>query len=543
MTQPTAPFSQPVQIVGPDGIQSEGVNKVAVYFWDNSALEWTKATTGSPVANNVNVNNFPSTYPITAAALPLPAGAASETTLAALNTKAATETTLNTLVKDATVSARLGVLGQSNMAGSAPVVIASNQTSVPANITYADSPNLDPFSRLRTSSAISQLESKFTHDTQPYLHEDLTVGGGTITHVFSEAAVAMAVGTASGDRVVRESHRYVPYVPGNGLICVATGLLGPAKTNVVSRIGIFNDNNGCFFERNATDIRAVIRSNTSGTASDANFATQANWNLDKLNGSGPSGITLNADLAQIFVIDYQWLGLGRVRFGFDFGGHVVYVHEFSGANSNTVVYMRRPTLPVRYEIVNTGTPSPLTASTMKQICYSAKIEGPPIIPGVSFEVHNSPTSLIAVTTRVPILALRLANTYKGNINRRQLRVQGIALYTKTNDCFFEFGHIHSDYTSTTGGSWVAVDTNSAAEVNTGITAITGGTQHSVNPFYIAVGQGQSSLSLQANLDITSGHTWVNQNIDSTKSEIAVIWATSMSNTANVSAAFIFDEIE
>jgi hypothetical protein len=123
-----APYVQPSTLVGPDGVQSEGVNKVAVYFWDNSAGEWAKATTGSPVANNVNVNNFPSTYPVTAAALPLPTGAATEATLATLAKD-------STVAKDTTVVARLGTLGQKNMAGSTPVVISSDQAHFPVTLT------------------------------------------------------------------------------------------------------------------------------------------------------------------------------------------------------------------------------------------------------------------------------------------------------------------------------------------------------------------------------------------------------------------------
>ena len=59
MTQPVAPFTQPAQLVGPDGIMSEGVNKVAVYFWDIVSLAWVKATGGSVPGANVNVTNFP----------------------------------------------------------------------------------------------------------------------------------------------------------------------------------------------------------------------------------------------------------------------------------------------------------------------------------------------------------------------------------------------------------------------------------------------------------------------------------------------------
>lgn len=419
-----------------------------------------------------------------------------------------------------------------------------NRFHTPVDVAFQDGAMLDAFGRQRISQAVGVLEAKFLHDHLPYSHIDLTAGAGAITYLFSESACRLDVGTASGDRVVRESHRYAPYVPGNSLLMVATGLLGPAKHNVVSRIGLFNDNNGPFFERNETDVRVVIRTNTSGTASDAAFFTQAQWNLDTLDGSkspsNSSGIQLDTTKAQIFVIDFQWLGFGKVRFGFDFGGKVVYCHEASAANTTGVVYMRRPTLPMRYEIVNTGI-SP-SASFMKQVCYSIKTEGISLLPGIAYSVSNGITTR-AATTRLPILALRLTNTYNGNINRRQIRMNGVALYAKTNDCFFEVAHVHDNWTSTTGGTWTPVDTYSGAEYNTGLTAITGGTIHVVNSFFVTTGVGQTTTAIIGAVDIEGNHAWINQNMDSTKSEMVVIFATSMSATTNVSGSIMFAEIE
>jgi hypothetical protein len=68
-------------------------------------------TTTQPISGVVAVANFPSTQPVSAAALPLPAGAAA----------------------DATLTGRLGTLGQKASAGSAPVVIASDQSPIPVS--------------------------------------------------------------------------------------------------------------------------------------------------------------------------------------------------------------------------------------------------------------------------------------------------------------------------------------------------------------------------------------------------------------------------
>lgn len=62
MTDPLSAYIDRVMIVDSNGAQSEGVNKVAMYFWDVQNLVWTKATTGGAVGTNVNVLNFPASY-------------------------------------------------------------------------------------------------------------------------------------------------------------------------------------------------------------------------------------------------------------------------------------------------------------------------------------------------------------------------------------------------------------------------------------------------------------------------------------------------
>ena len=86
---------------------------------------------------------------------------------------------------------------------------------------------------------------------------------------------------------------------------------------------------------------------------------QASWNLDKCDGTGPSGYNLDLTRMQMFYIDYSWYGAGSVRFGFrDTVGKVIYCHRFYNNNINFEAYMRSGNLPARYE---TSTYSPVTS--------------------------------------------------------------------------------------------------------------------------------------------------------------------------------------
>ena len=88
---------------------------------------------------------------------------------------------------------------------------------------------------------------------------------------------------------------------------------------------------------------------------------QSQWNLDKLNGTGPSGYTLDLTKMQMFYIDFSWYGAGFVRWGFrTTDGNVTYVHKMQNNNVNAEAYMRSGNLPARYE---SGTIPPVTTVT------------------------------------------------------------------------------------------------------------------------------------------------------------------------------------
>jgi hypothetical protein len=77
---------------------------------------------------------------------------------------------------------------------------------------------------------------------------------------------------------------------------------------------------------------------------------QSDWNIDKMDGTGPSGVTVDLSKMQMFYLDYAWYGAGAIRFGFkDERGEVVYCHRMTHANVKTEAYMRSGNLPARYE--------------------------------------------------------------------------------------------------------------------------------------------------------------------------------------------------
>lgn len=83
---------------------------------------------------------------------------------------------------------------------------------------------------------------------------------------------------------------------------------------------------------------------------------QSQWNLDKFDGTGPSGHVFDPSKMQMTYIDYSWYGAGTIRYGFrGQGGKITWVHEISHNNVNVQAYQRSGNLPARYEAINEPT--------------------------------------------------------------------------------------------------------------------------------------------------------------------------------------------
>jgi len=215
----------------------------------------------------------------------------------------------------------------------------------------------DAFARLRVSDPITLFDVSHQYDKQPLLVEEVLTGGGTATHNADQSCVDMVV-SSSGDAVVRQSRSYMRYQPGKSLLALVTFDAGTADANVRFRAGLFDGANGHYVERSGTAVRVVRRSSVSGSMVDA-AVEQASWNIDPLDGTGPSGITLDFSTSQIYWQDQEWLGVGSVRVGFVVDGAFVPVHVFHHANLGSSTYVATATLPVRWELEATGAPSGL----------------------------------------------------------------------------------------------------------------------------------------------------------------------------------------
>ncbi len=336
-------------------------------------------------------------------------------------------------------------------------------------IRFDDSANIDAFGRLRVSTPVNLWTSEFQYNKHALFFDEITATGGTVTHLPNESAVSLAVTTSNASKAVMQTFQYFRYQPGKSQVIAMTFVADAQQADTDMRLGYFDDENGFFLELDGLTVNMVRRTNTSGSVVN-NKVAMASWNIDAMDGDGPSGITLDLTKGQILWIDMQWLSLGRIRMGFDIDGVITYVHEFMVANTLTVPATTTGNLPVRWEIVNTAGVS--GAKALKAICSSVFSEG-----GVDFELGhpfaggNGVTTRAISTTPVPICSIRPALLFNSIVNRIQVEIESLEILTD-QDVFWQL--IYAPSSIPTADFAVGPVVHSSVEVDIIGTAIAGG---------------------------------------------------------------------
>ena len=328
----------------------------------------------------------------------------------------------------------------------------------------------DAFGRTRVSNPLTLFDSSHRYRDNN-LWTGLVVGtGATVGFVTTQGLVQIGIGTTSGESIIRETTKVFSYQPGKSLEVMNTFVMNPQKTNLRQRVGYFGADNGIYFEVDGNTVNFVERSIVSGMMSETHVP-QSQWLYDTMDGTGPSGITLDTSQAQIFWMDIEWLGVGTVRVGFVIDGQFIHCHSFHHANLIQSTYITTASLPLRYEIANTGITT--SSSTLKQICSTVISEGGYELRGLQQAVTTPITSPVGLTTAgtyYTIISLRLKTTPN--------RLDAIAILTAisfmgtTNNANYNW-QVRASGTSN-GGTWVSAGTDSSVEYKIGGGTYTGG---------------------------------------------------------------------
>jgi len=351
--------------------------------------------------------------------------------------------------------------------------------------------SLDAFGRLQVAApyTLFDSQSRYAADNQ---FDTSTTGTGSTTFNTNQSSVSMSVTGGGVGSVVRQTFRSFSYQPGKGLLVLATFQMDSSNSaNLSQKVGYFNAQNGVFFSKVDGTNAFTLRSYTGGSVDDSRSVAQADWNGDKLDGTGASGLTLDLTHPQILWMDFEWLGVGSVRCGFIINGQYIVCHTFNTANVyGTTVYMTTAILPIRYEITSTSA----VAATLTQICSSVISEGG--YEATSVEHSASMTNLTAssylTTSYKPLISIRLASGRTGAV----VLPTTLNFLPSTADNF-QIALVKNATLSSP--SWSAVTSDSNVEQDISSTSYTGGTL-----VYAEFATGKTGRSI---LSVGAGYNW------------------------------------
>jgi hypothetical protein len=403
--------------------------------------------------------------------------------------------------------------------------------------TTPEATQLDAFGRLRTSSPMTLFDSSHRYRDNN-LWSSLTAVGGTYAFNQNQGLIEMTVNGLSGSSVIRETTKVFSYQPGKSLLVMNTFVMASSAANLRQRVGYFGQDNGIYFQLDGGVMSFVERTLVNGSPSSETIVPVSAWNGDRLDGTGPSGFTLDITKAQILWTDIEWLGLGTVRIGFVINGKFIVCHSFHHANLIPSTYITTASLPLRYEITNKAETG--GTKTLKQVCSTVISEGGYELRGLQQAVGTpvqTPVDLTTAGTVYTVLSIRL-KTVPNRLDAIVI-LTAISLLGITNNATYNW-QVRASGTSN-GGTWTDAGLDSAVEYKIGGGTYTGG-RILASGYMYGSNQGSTSVDIlkealfkfQLERDALNG-------TPGTPYELSVV-AVANSNGADIHASMDWEEI-
>jgi hypothetical protein len=279
------------------------------------------------------------------------------------------------------------------------------------------------FGAVFVESETLEIHLQFPYAINPRLVTTTVANGGTVTATNNLATLQTTANIAGASQF--QSNLAIKYSPGQGIITRFTAIFSTCVVNNVQEIGLGNTVDGFFFTCDPTTGTFGINRRRGGVDS---FVAQSAWNGDRFNGAGgtvnPSGQTLAITNGNVYMIDFQWLGFGAIRFFAEnpLTGEPILVHTIRYSNSNTLPSIFNPSLPLSARTVNTGNATNITLQTASM---GAATQGPRNDVGLSNGFTNVKTGVTTADTN--IFTLQNRATFNGATNRTRIRLTSVSV--------------------------------------------------------------------------------------------------------------------
>ena len=222
------------------------------------------------------------------------------------------------------------------------------------------SSSIDSKGRLKVQTQESIFFNTFQYNKETDVWDETTANGASAVFNATQGLVDMSVTSTVGSKVVRQTRQVMRYTSGRQNTLTFSVRLEMPVVGVRRRFGLFDGSDGFYFEDSGTldangqpEYAVVLTSTASGSLVKERI-TRANWNGDKLDGAGPSGMTASPLAQQMISVEYEWYGAGQIVFSYIINGLPRVIHVFNTGNRLLLPWSRTPFLPIRLELENFG---------------------------------------------------------------------------------------------------------------------------------------------------------------------------------------------
>lgn len=212
----------------------------------------------------------------------------------------------------------------------------------------------------------------------------------------------------------------------------------------------------------------------AGVVPTETWIPQSSWNTNRMDGTSRTNMVLNPQNFNVYKIQYQYLGAGRIQFFVedDESGAFNLVHMIKYTNNNTRTSFGNPTFHIEWVAKSLGSTTNITISGGS---CAASIQGKIIL-------NNNPKySTITSTTGIGtaltnIIAYRANVVFKSQLNHRNAVLYFISASSEASGNNTSEIHIIFNPTFGSDTSFSDVNSNSFMEISTAGGTITNGTK-------------------------------------------------------------------
>ena len=406
-----------------------------------------------------------------------------------------------------------------------------------ASVTFSEGePQLDAFGVLKTASYSTIFSYKFTDNfsINNFLVENN--GTGTANRNTTTSCYDLDVGAANGDSVKATTNIYHKYYTGFATQALISSFCGDSgKNGNTRRWGLYDAEDGVFFELEGSELFLVKRSSASGSMIEIRIP-QSDFNVDVVDGSesrrNKSGFSVNVQNNNLFFFEFAWLGSGSLRVGmYDERGRRITCHNFEdSSNVDPYAFWRNPNLPLTFECFNTqATASPTRFSL---ICSSVSTHASDTRDSTNSDssIQNfimDETKPVTSLEPSPVLALKMSGLLHGERNRKKAAPTRITAHVKNSPIILKvfYGVILSDE------NWQDVNPlTSSVQYDIDATGFTAVPQTAMVSHYV-LDPGSHSLSVSEFFNTRSN--FFSPNVDGTDSPVLLMTAKGIDGAAEV----------